>query len=191
MYEEHFENGIKIKRDLRLLARTLHNSTLSEAADYIDKLEVLLLTAEGNLLAIESRGIEKPISEILRDFKNAKPKTIKQQEARKIKNPKIEKSDLPKELQHLGEKVLDAFIVLVRESHEWGGEPCVGSSSAGSSLRGALPHLKRTGLLTTYSKVDGSKRGTGTYVQFTDFGKRMAEKIDVLIDLIDPENDAE
>jgi len=75
MYEEHFENGIKIKRDLRLLARTLHNSTLSEAADYIDKLEVLLLTAEGNLLAIESRGIEKPISEILRDFKNAKPKT--------------------------------------------------------------------------------------------------------------------
>ena len=55
MYEDYFEQGIKIKRDLRLLAKTLHNSLLSDAADYIDKLEVLLLTAEGNLLAIAER----------------------------------------------------------------------------------------------------------------------------------------
>jgi hypothetical protein len=82
-------------------------------------------------------------------------------------------------------KVLDAFIILVRESHEWGGEPCVGSSSAGSSLRGSLPHLKRADLLTTYIKSDGSERGTGTYVRFTGFGKRMAKEIDKLIDLTD------
>lgn len=186
MYEDYFEQGIKIKRDLRLLAKTLHNSLLSDAADYIDKLEVLLVTAEGNLFAIESRGIDKPISEILHDFKSRKSNPIQHQEERTIKHPKIEKSDLPKELQHLGEKVLDAFIVLVRESHEWGGEPCVGSSSAGPSLRGALPHLKRAELLTTYVKTDGSERGKGTYVQFTEFGKRMAKKIDQLIDLLDP-----
>jgi hypothetical protein len=191
MHEDYFEQGIKLKRDLRLLARTIHNPTLSEALDYINKLEVLLITAEGNLLALESRGIEKSISEIIHDFKNHKPKPIQPQEVRNIRYPKIEKSDLPQDLHHLGEKVLTVFIILVRESHEWNGEPSVTSSSAGSSLRGALPHLKRANLLTTFVQQDGSERGNGTYVRFTDFGKRMAEKIDEIIKLIDSENSTE
>ena len=185
MHEDFFDKGMQIKRDLRLLGATLQNLSLSAAADYIDKLEVLLVTAEGTIKILETRGLEKSIAEILRDFTTPKSKKIKTRVIRNLKNPKIEEKDLPAELQHLGVKVLDAFIVLVRESHEWGGEPCVGSSSAGSSLRGSLPHLKRADLLTTYLKPDGSERGTGTYVRFTEFGKRMAKEIDELIDLTD------
>ena len=185
MHEDFFDKGMQIKRDLRLLGATLHNLTLAAAADYIDKLEVLLVTAEGSITSLETRGLSKPTVEILRDFTTPKSKKIKTRVIRTLKNLKIEKKDLPAELQHLGVKVLDAFIVLVRESHEWGGEPCVGSSSAGSSLRGSLPHLKRADLLTTYLKPDGSERGTGTYVRFTEFGKRMAKEIDELIDLTD------
>jgi len=49
-----------------------------------------------------------------------------------------------------------------------------------------LPHLKRAGLLTTIVKQDGSQRGNGTYVQFTILGKVMVDKIEELLDLIDP-----
>ena len=185
MHEDFFDKGMQIKRDLRRLGATLHNSTLSAAADYIDKLEVLLVNAEGTITILETRGLEKPIAEILRDFTTSKSKPVQSQVLRPLKNPKIEKKDLPTELQHLGVKVLDAFIVLVRESREWGDEPCVGSSSAASSLRGALPHLKRADLLTTYTKPDGSQRGAGTYVRFTEFGKRMVKAIDAVIDLTD------
>ena len=62
----------------------------------------------------------------------------------------------------------------------------MGTSEAGGSLRGALPHLKRAGLLKTIVKPDGSQRGTGTYVQFTILGKLMVQKIEELLDLIDP-----
>ena len=125
---------------------------------------------------------------VLKDFKTPKSKTItiQNKSVKEIKNPKIEKTDLPVELQHLGDKVIDAFIILVKESRDWGGEPCVGTSEAGGSLRGALPHLKRAGLLTTVVKQDGSQRGTGTYVQFTILGKLMVQKIEELLDLIDP-----
>jgi hypothetical protein len=167
------------------LARTLRNPTLSAAIDYIDKLEVQLVTAEGNLLILESRGVQKPIAEIIHDFTSPKPKKIESQDVRRLQNPPIKKSDLPAEIQHLGDKVLDAFITLVRESHDWGGEPSVGGSEAGPSLRGALPHLKRAGLLTTYVKKDASSRGEGTYVQFTPLGKRMAESIDDILDMLD------
>jgi hypothetical protein len=81
---------------------------------------------------------------------------------------------------------LEAVCILVKESRDWAGEPCVGSSEAGSSLRGALPHLKRAGLLTTTVKQDGSQRGAGTYVQFTYLGKRMAQKVEELLDLSRP-----
>jgi hypothetical protein len=188
MYDELFEEGMLIKRELRLLAKTLRNTTLTTALEYIDKLEVQLVTAEGTINSIESRGIEKPISEILKDFKKPKTKTIKirRELVKEIKKPKIQKTDLPVELQHLGDKVIEAFIILVKESREWGGEPCVGTSEAGSSLRGALPHLKRAGLLTTIVKQDGSQRGTGTYIQFTILGKVMVNRIEELLDLIDP-----
>jgi hypothetical protein len=188
MNEELFEEGMPIKRELRLLAKTLRNTTLTTALEYIDKLEVQLVTAEATINVFESRSIEKPISEILKDFKKPKSKTIPipNKLVKQIKDLKIEKTDLPVELQHLGDKVIDAFIILVKESRDWGGEPCVGSSEAGSSLRGALPHLKRAGLLTTTVKQDGSQRGNGTYVQFTVFGKLMVEKIEELLDLIDP-----
>ena len=125
---------------------------------------------------------------VLKDFKTPKSKTItiQNKSVKEIKKPKIGKTDLPVEIQHLGDKVIDAFIMLVKESRDWGGEPCVGTSEAGSSLRGALPHLKRAGLLTTVVKQDGSQRGTGTYVQFTILGKLMVQKIEELLDLIDP-----
>ena len=188
MYDELFEEGMPIKRELRLLAKTLRNTTLLTAIEYIDKLEVQLVTAEGTINSLESRSIDKPISEILKDFKTPKPKKILNPNklVKKVKAPKIEKTDLPVELQHLGDKVIDAFIVLVKESRDWGGEPCVGTSEAGPSLRGALPHLKRAGLLTTIVRQDGSQRGTGTYVQFTFLGKLMVEKIEEILVLIDP-----
>jgi hypothetical protein len=187
MSDEIFEQGEKIKRELLLLSRTLRKPTLSAAVDYMDKLELLLVEAEGCIANLENLGLVKPIAEILHDFTRPKPKLTQSRVLPIIKNPKIEKSDLPEEIQHLGPKVLDAFIVLVGESLEWGGEPCVGSSSAGSSLRGALPHLKRAGLLTTFVKTDGSQRGNGTYVKFTEFGQRMADRID---DLINPDSGA-
>ena len=167
------------------MARTLRNPTLSAALNYIDRLEVRLVTAEGNLLILESRGIQKPIAEILHDFTSPKSKKIESQDVQRHRSPPIKKSDLPTEIQHPGNKTLNAFVTLVRESHDWGGEPCVGSSEAGPSLRGALPHLKRAGLLTTYVKKDASSRGEGTYVQFTPSGKRMAESIDEIIDMLD------
>ena len=40
MYDELFEEGMPIKRELRLLAKTLRNTTLTTALEYIDKLEV-------------------------------------------------------------------------------------------------------------------------------------------------------
>ena len=176
MYDELFEEGMPIKRELRLLAKTLRNTTLITALEYIDKLEVQLVTAEGTINSLESLGIEKPISEILKDFKTPKSKTItiQNKSVKEIKNPKIEKTDLPVELQHLGDKVIDAFIILVKESRDWGGEPCVGTSEAGGSLRGALPHLKRAGLLKTIVKPDGI------------LVKLMVQKIEELLDLIDP-----
>ena len=188
MNEELFEEGMQIKRELRLLAKTLQNTTLTTALEYIDKLEVQLVTAEGAISSLESCNIDKPISEILRDFKkpNFNKKPIPHELAKEIKQVKIHKTDLPVELQHLGDKVIDAFIILVKESRDWAGEPCVGSSEAGSSLRGALPHLKRAGLLTTTVKQDGSQRGAGTYVQFTYLGKRMAQKVEELLDLSRP-----
>ena len=187
MYDELFEEGMSIKRELRLLAKTLRNTTLTTALEYIDKLEVQLVTAEGTINSLESHSIGKPISEILKDFKTPKSKKIPipNELVKKIKNPKIEKTDLPVELQHLGDKVIDAFIILVKESRDWGGEPCVGTSEAGASLRGALPHLKRAGLLKTIVKPDGSQRGTGTYVQFTVLGKLMVNKIEELLDLFE------
>jgi len=188
MNEELFQEGMPIKRELRLLAKTLRSITLTTALEYIDKLEVQLVSAEGIINSFESRGIVKPIPEILKDFKKKKLKSISipNELDKEIKDPKIEKKDLPVELQHLGGKVIDAFIILVKESREWGGEPCVGSSKAGSSLRGALPHLKRAGLLTTILKKDGSQRGIGTYVKFSVLGKIMVEKIEELLDLSDP-----
>ena len=188
MNDELFEEGMSIKHELRLFAKTLRNKTLITAVDYIDKLEVQLVTAEGTINSLESRNIPKPISEILKDFKKPKFKTlsIPRQLVKKIKILKLQKTDLPFELQNLGDKVIDTFIILVKESRDWGGEPCVGTSEAGSSLRGALPHLKRAGLLTTIVKQDGSQRGTGTYVQFTVLGKIMLGKIEELLDLIDP-----
>jgi ribosomal 50S subunit-associated protein YjgA (DUF615 family) len=77
MYDELFVEGMLIKRELRLLAKTLRNTTLTTALEYIDKLEVQLVTTESTINSIESRGIEKPISEILKDFKKPKTKTIK------------------------------------------------------------------------------------------------------------------
>jgi len=188
MNDDLFEEGMPIKRELRLLAKTLRSTTLTTALEYINKLEVQLVTAERTINSFESRGIEKPISEILKDFKKPKSKTItiRRELVKEIQKPKIQKTDLPVELQKLGDKVIDAFIILVKESHDWGGEPCVGTSEAGSSLRGALPHLKRAGLLTTIVKQDGSQRGNGTYVQFTILGKVMVDKIEELLDLIDP-----
>jgi hypothetical protein len=188
MYDELFEEGKPLKRELRLLAKTLRNPALISALDYIDKLEVKLVTAEGTINILESRGIKKPVSEILNKFRNPKTKTIviSRELVKKIKSQKICKDDLPVELQLLGDKVIYSFIILVKESREWGGEPCVGSSEAGSSLRGALPHLKKAGLLTTIVKHDGSQRGTGTYVQFTTKGKIMVEKIEKIMDLNDP-----
>jgi hypothetical protein len=188
MYDELFEEGIPIKRELRLLVKTLRNPALISALEYIDKLEVQLVTAEGTKNAIESRGIKKPITEIFNDLRNKKTEPIVNSPVsnKKIKNPTIEKKDLPVELQNLGDKVIESFIILVKESPEWGGKPCVGSSEAGSSLRGALPHLKKAGLLTTIVKQDGSQRGTGTYVQFTTLGRQVAEKIEQLLVLIDP-----
>ena len=188
MNDELFEEGVLIKRQLRLLAKTLRNETLITAVDYIDKLEVQLVTAEGTINRLESRGIDKPISEIFNAFIKPKSKTIKipRELVKDIKSPKIEKIDLPVELQQLGDKVIDAFIILVKESRDWGGEPCVGSSEAGKSLRGALPHLKRAGLLTTIVKQDESQRGNGTYVQFTTLGKKMVEKVEELLDLLNP-----
>jgi hypothetical protein len=188
MNDELLEEGMPIKRELRLLAKTLRNTTLTSALEYIDKLEVQLVTAEGTIKIFESRSIEKPIAEIFNDFIKPKSKIIKipRELVIEIKSPKIEKIYLPVELQQLGDKVIDAFIILVRESRDWGGEPCVGSSEAGKSLRGALPHLKRAGLLTTFIKQDGSQRGNGTYVQFTTLGKQMVEKVEELLDLLNP-----
>jgi hypothetical protein len=188
MNDKLFEEGMPIKRELRLLAKTLRNTTLTTALDYIDKLEVQLVTAEGTINILESQGIEKPIAEIFNDFIKPKSKIIPIQRdlMKEIKSPKINKTDLPIELQHLGDKVIDVFIILVKESRDWGGEPCVGSSEAGKSLLGALPHLKRAGLLTTIVKQDGSQRGNGTYVQFTILGKRMVEKVVELLDLLNP-----
>jgi hypothetical protein len=188
MYDELFEEGMPLKRELRLLAKTLRNPTLISALEYIVKLEVQLVTAEGTINTLESRGIETPIPEIINKFTNPKTKAIaiSRELVKEIKSPKIEKKDLPVELQNLGDKVIESFIILVRESREWGGEPCVGSSEAGSSLRGALPHLKKAGLLTTIVKQDGSQRGTGTYVQFTTKGKEIVEEIEKILDLIDP-----
>lgn len=188
MNDELFDEGMGIKRELRLLAKTLRNPTLTMAVDYIDKLEVQLVTAEGTIFSLESSGIHKPVSEILNDFlkKKKQVKPIKSNFIENIKSPKIEKSDLPFEIQHLGDKVINVFIILVKESREWGGEPNVGSSEAGTSLRGALPHLKKAGLLTTVVKPDGSQRGSGTYIKFTDFGKNMVKEVEKLLDLIDP-----
>jgi hypothetical protein len=188
MYDELFEEGMLIKRELRLLAMTLRNTTLTTAIDYIEKLEIQLVSSEGMINSFESRNVEKPISEILKDFNKPKSKTIKirLELSKEIKQIKIQKTDLPVELQHLGDKVIEAFIILVKESSEWGGEPCVGTSQAGSSLRGALPHLKKAGLLATIVKQDGSQRGSGTYVQFSTLGKRMVEKVEVLLDLLNP-----
>ena len=88
MYDELFEEGMPIKRELRLLAKTLRNTTLTTALEYIDKLEVQLVTAEGTINSLESHGIEKPISEILKDFKTPKSKTItiQNKSVKEIKN---------------------------------------------------------------------------------------------------------
>ena len=48
MYDELFEEGMLLKRELRLLAKTLRNPTLISALEYIVKLEVQLVTAEVN-----------------------------------------------------------------------------------------------------------------------------------------------
>jgi len=53
MNEELFEEGMQIKRELRLLAKTLQNTTLTTALEYIDKLEVQLVTAEGAISRLE------------------------------------------------------------------------------------------------------------------------------------------
>jgi hypothetical protein len=188
MNDELFEKGVGIKRELRLLTKTLRSETLLSALEYIEKLEIQLVTAEGTINGLEGRQIKRPIAEILNDFKDTKTKqpASSGRIVKEFKRPKIEKKELPIELQNLGDKVIESFIALVRESKDWGGDPCVGASESGSSLRGALPHLKRAGFLNTVVKADGSKRGNGTYVQFTDLGKKVAEEIAKLLDLTDP-----
>jgi hypothetical protein len=76
------------------------------------------------------------------------------------------KSDRPAALARLGDKSLLAFFMLMEEADDWGGEPCVSSSSA-PGLRGVLPHLKRAGLLVTFTKQDLSERGTSVHARFT------------------------
>lgn len=87
----------------------------------------------------------------------------------------------PRERRHnalskLGDASLLAFFILVEEAEEWGGEPCIGTSGA-PGLKGALPHLKRAGLLTTYTKEDRSQRGTGTYARFTSLADEVLDQL--------------
>ena len=93
MYDELFEEGMPLKRELRLLTKTLRNPTLISALEYIDKLEVQLVTAEGTINTLESRGIEASIPEIINKFRNPKAKTIaiSRKLVKEIKSPKIEK----------------------------------------------------------------------------------------------------
>ena len=63
MYDELFVEGMPIKRELRLLAKTLRNTTLITALEYIDKLEVQLVTNKRNPL--ESPALES--SRLLRE----------------------------------------------------------------------------------------------------------------------------
>ena len=49
MYDELFEKGMPIKRELRLSAKTLRITTFTTALEYIDELEVQLVTAEGTI----------------------------------------------------------------------------------------------------------------------------------------------
>jgi len=182
MDPEISDESKRLKKYLRRLSAMLHDSTLGEAADHIDKLGGMLVTVERLLLAYESRGLKPPTSEILGKF--FKPRALPLQPAQEepADAPVCDRALIPSEIQHLGDKVLSAFETLVLEAWDWNGEPCVGTSAGGASLRGSLPHLKRAGLLTTYVKPDGSERGTGTYVRFTDFGLRMAKEVEELRD---------
>lgn len=180
MDDQIFDQGLLFKKRLRKLAKVLQDPVLEKAADYIDQLEVMLVTSEGTIDAYATRGLQKPVGEILKDFAKQDTVSLEIRPALPIPRPELDLSLVPLEIRHLGLKILAAFNTLVREAHEWGGSPCVGTSDAGPSLRGALPHLKRAGLLTTYVKQDGSMRGSGTYVLFTDLGSCMANEIEIL-----------
>lgn len=68
------------------------------------------------------------------------------------------------------------FILYVKDSGNWSGEPLVGGnvSLLGSKEdRGLLTHLKRAGLITTF--VDGGD----SWIQFTDAGKAFAAELGI------------
>lgn len=182
MDPENADKSERLKKYLRRMSAALQDPVLSEAADHIDHLGIMLVTVEGLLEAYESRGLQPPTGEILRRFLTPRPQPPESAHEVLADPPALDRALIPSEIQHLGDKVLIAFEALVFEAGDWNGEPCVGTSATGASLRGSLPHLKRAGLLTTYVKKDGSERGTGTYVRFTAFGLRMAKMIEELRD---------
>lgn len=182
MDPENVDKSERLKKYLRRMSTVLQDPILGEAADHIDELGIMLVTVEGSLEAYESCGLKPPTAEILSGFLTPRPPPPQSVHELPADAPTLDRAQIPSEIQHLGTKVLIAFEALVFEARDWNGEPCVGSSATGASLRGSLPHLKRAGLLTTYVKQDGSERGTGTYVRFTELGLRMAKLIEELRD---------
>jgi hypothetical protein len=182
------EVSLKLRRYLYQLAEVLGDQRLGDAADHISNLESRLAEAEYALEIQNGAKAAATGTELIEEFRAlvqkrplADPIPLEPRAGPMARQLMQEATLRPRGGRHdalskLGDASLLAFFILVEEAEEWGGEPCVGTSEA-PGLKGALPHLKRAGLLTTYTKEDGSQRGTGTYVRFTSHADEVLDQL--------------